>query len=208
MAEKELSTLQVILITGKNEFAEKGYSGASLRNIAREAGVTTGAFYGYFKSKSELFDALVGNAYNEFFEKYCRAQKEFADQPYEKQKASVGEISGECMVELLDYAYDNIDAFKLILCCSKGTKYECLIDNMVDIEVKATHNYIYVLRQMGKNVPDIDPVLEHILITGMFNAFFEMIIHDMPRDQAQEYLKEMRAFYTAGWFKIMGLEQP
>ena len=44
--EKELSTLQVILITGKNEFMEKGYSGASLRNIAREAGVTTGAFYG------------------------------------------------------------------------------------------------------------------------------------------------------------------
>lgn len=208
MAEKELSTLQVILITGKNEFAEKGYSGASLRNIAREAGVTTGAFYGYFKSKSELFDALVGNAYNEFLEKYCRAQKEFADQPYEKQAVSVGEISGACMVELLDYAYDNIDAFKLILCCSKGTKYERLIDEMVDVEVKATHDYIYVLRQMGKNVPDIDPVLEHILITGMFNAFFEMIIHDMPRNQAQEYLKEMRAFYTAGWFKIMGLEQP
>lgn len=28
----------------------------------------------------------------------------------------------------------------------------------------------------------------------------------MPRADAQEYLKEMRAFYTAGWFKIMGLE--
>lgn len=203
--EKELSTLQVILITGKNEFMEKGYSGASLRNIAREAGVTTGAFYGYFKSKAELFDALVSNAYHAFLERYCRAQKEFADQPYEKQAVSVGEISGECMVDLLNYAYDHIDAFKLILCCSKGTKYERLIDDMVDIEVNATHEYIKVLRSMGKNVPDIDPVLEHILITGMFNAFFEMIIHDMPRAQAQEYLKEMRAFYTAGWFKIMGL---
>ena len=117
----------------------------------------------------------------------------------------MGEISGECMVDLLNYAYDHIDAFKLILCCSKGTKYERLIDDMVDIEVNATHEYIKVLRSMGKNVPDIDPVLEHILITGMFNAFFEMIIHDMPRAQAQEYLKEMRAFYTAGWFKIMGL---
>lgn len=203
--EKELSTLQVILITGKNEFMEKGYSGASLRNIAREAGVTTGAFYGYFKSKAELFDALVSNAYHDFLERYCRAQKEFADQPYEKQAVSVGEISGECMVDLLNYAYDHIDAFKLILCCSKGTKYERLIDDIVDIEVNATHEYIKVLRSMGKNVPDIDPVLEHILITGMFNAFFEMIIHDMPRAQAQEYLKEMRAFYTAGWFKIMGL---
>lgn len=206
MQEKELSTLQVILITGKNEFLEKGYSGASLRNIAREAGVTTGAFYGYFKSKAELFDALVAEPYSEFLAIYNGAKKAFADQPYEKQAVSVGEISGECMVELLDYAYDHMDAFKLILCCSEGTKYERLIDDMVDIEVKATHDYIKVLRSMGKSVPNIDPVLEHILITGMFNAFFEMIIHEMPRADAQEYLKEMRAFYTAGWFKIMGLE--
>ena len=206
MQDKELSTLQVILITGKNEFLEKGYSGASLRNIAREAGVTTGAFYGYFKSKAELFDALVAEPYSEFLAIYNGAQKAFADQPYEKQAVSVGEISGECMVELLDYAYDHMDAFKLILCCSEGTKYERLIDDMVDIEVKATHDYIKVLRSMGKSVPNIDPVLEHILITGMFNAFFEMIIHEMPRADAQEYLNEMRAFYTAGWFKIMGLE--
>lgn len=206
MQDKELSTLQVILITGKNEFLEKGYSGASLRNIAREAGVTTGAFYGYFKSKAELFDALVAEPYSGFLAIYNGAQKAFADQPYEKQAVSVGEISGECMVELLDYAYDHMDAFKLILCCSEGTKYERLIDDMVDIEVKATHDYIKVLRSMGKSVPNIDPVLEHILITGMFNAFFEMIIHEMPRADAQEYLKEMRAFYTAGWFKIMGLE--
>ena len=206
MQDKELSTLQVILITGKNEFLEKGYSGASLRNIAREAGVTTGAFYGYFKSKAELFDALVVEPYSEFLAIYNGAQKAFADQPYEKQAVSVGEISGECMVELLDYAYDHMDAFKLILCCSEGTKYERLIDDMVDIEVKATHDYIKVLRSMGKSVPNIDPVLEHILITGMFNAFFEMFIHEMPRADAQEYLKEMRAFYTAGWFKIMGLE--
>lgn len=207
MTGKELSTLQVILITGKNEFLEKGYEGASLRNIAREAGVTTGAFYGYFKSKSELFDALVSEPYEQFLAIYCKAQTDFASQPYEKQITNMGEISGECMVHLLDFAYDNLDAFRLILCCSKGTRYESLVDDLVEIEVNATHKYINVLRATGSDVPDIDPVLEHILITGMFNAFFEMIIHNMPRAQAQVYLNELRAFYTAGWFKIMGQEQ-
>lgn len=206
MSEKELSTLQVILITGKNEFLEKGYAGASLRNIAREAGVTTGAFYGYFKSKGELFDALVKEQYDTFLAKYCRAQTDFAEQPDEKQLITMGEISGQCMEELLEYAYDHPDEFRLILCCSEGTKYAGLIDEMVDIEMQATHNYIKVLRRSGKKVPDIDPVLEHILITGMFNAFFEMIIHEMPRAQAEIYLKELRTFYTAGWFRIMGLE--
>lgn len=206
MSEKELSTLQVILITGKNEFLEKGYLGASLRNIAREAGVTTGAFYGYYKSKAELFDALVKEQYDTFLSVYCRAQTEFAGQPDEKQLVSVGEISGQCMEELLAYAYDHLDVFRLILCCSEGTKYAGLIDEMVDIEMQATHDYVKVLRRSGKAVPDIDPVLEHILITGMFNAFFEMIIHQMPREQAEVYLREMRTFYTAGWFRIMGFQ--
>lgn len=42
------------------------------------------------------------------------------------------------------------------------------------------------------------------MITGMFNTFFELIIHEMPLEEAKHYLKEMRAFYTAGWMKIMG----
>ncbi|MFQ7355450.1 MAG: TetR/AcrR family transcriptional regulator [Coprococcus phoceensis] len=40
-------------------FWKKGFQAASFRNIVKNAGVTTGAFYGYYKSKEELFEALV-----------------------------------------------------------------------------------------------------------------------------------------------------
>ena len=50
----------------------------------------------------------------------------------------------------------------------------------------------------------LDPTREHILVSGMFAAFFEMIIHDVPYERASEYLKKLRAFYTAGWKEIMG----
>ena len=75
---------------------------------------------------------------------------------------------------------------------------------MVEIEVTATHAYQKVLAELGRPSPRIDPQLEHILITGMFNAFFELVIHEMPLSDAENYLHEMRAFYTAGWMKIMG----
>ena len=42
------------------------------------------------------------------------------------------------------------------------------------------------------------------LITGMLHTFFELIIHEMPLKDAENYVREMRAFYTAGWMKIMG----
>lgn len=59
-------------------------------------------------------------------------------------------------------------------------------------------------QKLGHTVPPIDSRLEHILVTGMMNAYFEIIIHDMPMDDALQYLKELNAFYTTGWNKIMG----
>ena len=176
MSNEEKTTLQMILSAAIQEFLEKGFTSASLRNIAKKAGVTTGALYGYYDSKEDLFEALVGEHYNFLLERFCKAQKEFAEIPPEEQPNNLTSTSGECMYEMLLYAYEHLNEFKLILCCSEGTRFSKLIDER----------------------------LEHILITGMFNTFFELIIHEMPLEEAKHYLKEMRDFYTAGWMKIMG----
>ena len=192
MSEAGQTTLHLILSAAMQEFLEKGYKSASLRNIVKTAGVTTGAFYGYYDS------------YNFLLERFCKAQKEFAEIPPEEQPDNLSSTSGECMYEMLLYAYEHLNEFKLILCCSEGTRFSKLIDEMVEIETKGTHDYLSVLEKLGRPAPPIDERLEHILITGMFNTFFELIIHEMPLEEAKRYLKEMRAFYTAGWMKIMG----
>ena len=48
MESKAPDTLEKIQQTALDEFLEKGFLGASLRQIVKHAGVTTGAFYGYF----------------------------------------------------------------------------------------------------------------------------------------------------------------
>ena len=204
MTTKHLTTLERIHQAAKAEFLEKGFQSASLRNIVKSVGMTTGAFYGYYKSKEELFGTLVGKHYTHFINRYKDAQKEFAELPHQRQPEMMGEISGLCMFDMLHYAYEHLDEFKLILCCSEGTGFAGLIDEMVNIEIDATHTYLKVLEELGRPSPQIDPQLEHILITGMFHTFFELIIHEMPLPDAENYLREMRAFYTAGWMKIMG----
>ena len=195
MSNEEKTTLQMILSAAIQEFLEKGFTSASLRNIAKKAGVTTGALYGYYDSKEDLFEALVGEHYNFLLERFCKAQE---------QPNNLTSTPGECMYEMLLYAYEHLNEFKLILCCSEGTRFSKLIDEMVEIETKGTHDYLVVLEKIGRPAPPIDERLEHILITGMFNTFFELIIHEMPLEEAKHYLKEMRDFYTAGWMKIMG----
>lgn len=204
MSEAEQTTLDMIHAAAKTEFLEKGFKSASLRNIVKTAGVTTGAFYGYYDSKEALFEALVGKQYEAFMDCYCRAQEAFAKLPPVEQPDNMGEISEQCMHDMLLYAYENPEEFKLILCCSDGTRFAGMIDEMVEIEIKGTHDYQAVLEKLGYHSSRIDPRLEHILITGMFNAFFELIIHEMPLREAEEYLIELRDFYTAGWMKIMG----
>lgn len=197
------NTLEQIHIAAKKEFLEKGFKTASLRNIVKMAGVTTGAFYGYYKSKEELFGALVDDQYHYVMEHFCQAQNEFAELPAQEQSEHISEISGDCMLNVLCYAQEYPDEFHLLLCCSEGTRYAGMINEMVEIEVEATHRYQKSLDSIGSPSPEIDSMLEHMLATGMFNTFFEMIIHQMPMDQAEIYLKNMREFYTAGWMKIL-----
>ena len=88
---------------------EYGFKSASLRQIVKTAGVTLGAFYGYYDSKEELFEALVGEQYNHMMTCYRKAQIDFANLPPDEQPRRMSEISGECMHDMLLYAYDHLE---------------------------------------------------------------------------------------------------
>ena len=204
MSGSESGTLEAILSAAKAEFLEKGFKSASLRNIVKTAGVTTGAFYGYYKSKEELFNALAGRQYETVMKKFTEAQESFAGLPIEKQRDNMGKISGDCMEWITEYIYKNFDVFKLILTCSEGTRYENMIHDMVEIEVGATHRFAANMRRLGYPEYSVDPQLEHMLCSGLFSAYFELVVHDMPYEKAKGYVRDLRNFYTAGWQKIMG----
>ena len=204
MNESEATTLERIHAAAEKEFLEHGFQAASLRRIVKEAGVTTGAFYGYYASKAELYEALVGEVYTHMMTKFCEAQDKFASLPPEEQPEQMGDVSGDCLQDMLLYAYQHRNACKLLLTRSEGTRYAGMLDELARIEAMSTHDYLKVLERLGRPSPPIDEHLEHMIITGMFNTYFEMILHDLPLEKAKVYLKEMREFYTAGWAKIMG----
>ena len=204
MAKQIEGVYENIIACATKEFLNKGYADASLRTIATEAHTTTGSIYTRFGDKEGLFEAIVGKHYDKIIEMYKAAQDEFASLPEESQPDNMASISGNCMYDGLLYCYDNLDVFKLILLKSEGTTFSHMIVEMVKIEADATHKYLNVLKRLGKPSPKIDTKLEHMIITGMFNTYFELIIHEMPIEDAKLYLKEMREFYTAGWMKIMG----
>ncbi len=204
MSDAEKTTLENIHKAAKEEFLQKGFKSASLRNIVKTAGVTTGAFYGYFSSKEALFASVVEPHAAAVMGKFMTAQTNFADLPEEKQPSHMGKESSECIGWMIEYMYDNYEAFKILICRSEGTPYEAFVDSMVNIEVEYTFKYIDVLKGLGKDVPEIDKPLCHMIANGMFNGIFEVIRHDMPKEKAKEFVSRLCEFYIAGWTEIMG----
>ena len=205
MSNEESTTLKNILSAGKAEFLEKDFNSASLRNIVKTAGVTTGAFYGYFSGKEALFAALVEEHAKAIMNIFMSAQESFKELSDEEKINHMGVESRTSLNEIVDYIYEHFAEFKLIICKSEGTSYENFIHNMVEIEVEETYQFIDALRSQGKRVPNIEKAVCHMIVSGMFSGIFELIEHDMKKENAKKYVSEFQDFYIAGWSKILGL---
>ena len=204
MNQENFPTRNQIQQAAVHEFLEKGFRGAALRQIVKNAGVTTGAFYGYFSSKEALFASIVEPHAAAIMGRFMEAQTSFAELPEAEQPRHMGVESSACVDWMVDYMYQHPEPVKLLLCCAEGTSYEHFVHTMVEVEVEATEQYIQVLRKLGRDVPVLDRQFCHIIASGMFNALFEVVVHDMPYEQAKVYIRQLRIFYTAGWLQLMG----
>ena len=196
-------TKQKIQAAALAEFLDKGFLGASLRQIVKNAGVTTGAFYGYFSSKEALFASIVEPHAAALMGRFMEAQTSFAELPETEQPGHMGQESADYVHWMVDYICQNHEPVKLLLTKAEGTSYEHFVHNMVEVEVEYTLRYMEVLRRLGQNVTELSRSLCHIIASGMFNGLFEIVVHDMPREQAMRDVDQFRAFYTSGWLALM-----
>ncbi len=192
-------TKKKIREVGKREFLKHGFKDASLNHIVAEAGFTKGAFYGYYADKAALFEDLVSAAAEGLVHQFKAAQEAHFDLIPENQAAQSRELSTQYLRHFLGYIYEHFDAFKLILCCADGTKYENYIHNLVELDVTRTEQYFTALRNQGKLKGAASPELHHMITSAYFTAVFETVVHDMPREKAIEYIEELAVFFNSGW---------
>ena len=196
-------TQKRILEVGKREFLEKGFKDASLRAIVKEAGFTKGAFYGYYNSKEALFDALVAPAADELIAQFKQAQQAHYELVTEDKAEQSQDLSTSYLNYFINYIYDHFDSFKLVICCSEGTRYANYIHELVELEVDQTEDYYQQLRQLGKLEGTVNRDLHHMITSAYFTAVFETVAHDMTREQAIGYVNELAVFFNCGWSGLL-----
>lgn len=183
------------------EFAEKGFRGASLRNIVKQAGVTTGAFYGYYNSKEELFDALVGEHAQKLTEIFVSGQTRLLEAIRSGSREDFKSINAGRLAAMAETACEKSDVTRLLLLCADGTKYENFVHCMAEAETQATCRLRAELRFGGAK--QLDPYFEHIILSGMISSLFEPVIHGAARERCLRLAQELSEFYGSGLCSLM-----
>ena len=203
MSESAAETKAKIIESAKKEFLEKGFMNASLRTIAANAGVTTGAMYRHFKDKDALFCALVDNAI-EITTQAVMAADVIAHQ---KELDPVGEehhkAENKILTDLLNYIYSDFDAFTLLLTKSAGSTHEKFLEEMCELYSEnclKTFKYLY---KQGFSKYNPDAMTVHVIASSLINAFAELILHKIPKRNAVKFIENIRNFFHYGTMHIM-----
>ena len=206
MSTKAEDTEKNILNTARKHFLKDGFSGASLRNIVKDAGLTTGAFYKYYPTKEALFDALTDPYIEHIYQIYDRVVEDFEKLSAKEQTSNMSDTSGDGMDQMIDYIYEHYDNFRLLLKCGDSGKFETFIHNMVDREMRSSLEYVKKMKEDGIEIPIVGESLMHMIYTGFFSSIFQIIEHDIDKEIAKRNVHKLREFNTGGLERLWNVK--
>lgn len=204
MAKQIEGVAERIIAAAKSEFLEKGYMDASLRTIAAAADTSTNSIYVRFGDKEGLFSAIVEPVLSEMIERFIRIQERFHCMSPEDQAHQMPKYADGGTSELIDYMYEHLDEFRLLLDSSYGTRFHNFVDELVRIEVEYTYKYMEAVGCTDKFGDAVTEKLLHIVTTSRFESIFEIIRHGMSREEAYEYIGLLSRYHRTGFLEIFG----
>ena len=200
---QDLGTLDRILACGKDCFLKYTFKSAPLRKIVAAAGVTTGAFYGYFANKEELFYALTDETARGLMELLDSVASDMnAFSPEEKVfKMCSAYISR--IPEIVDYLLEHRDTMRLIISCSQGTKYENFFSNL---QRRNESNISQSASDASVSVRNIHPLSVDtmgLLMDGYFSILAKLILDETDRETIIRCMAEVAKVYEIGILALM-----
>ena len=186
------------------EFLEYGFKDASMRRIAEACGMSASGLYKHFPSKEDMFSALVEPTVEGFF----NLQKELESAYYadiESCKPEESWSNKNETVVAMEYIYDHLDEFRLLICKSQGTRYENFAHDLAKLEEKVTLKYMNELKKNGIPINDVRKKEFHLLTTVSVEAVFQAVIHNFSRKEAMHYAETLEGFFEPAWKALFGL---
>ena len=196
-------TRQHLLECAKKEFLEKGYMKASLRNICKEAGVTTGALYFFFKDKEDLLAALVEEPLQQL---YVVMEEHYATEMRNETQVAQLELADnrdlEASREIIRRMYENRDVFLLLLTKSQGSRFENCLDEVVDISEQQYRRLCDMVTD-ATGRPRVDDYMTHWMAHIMVDTFVHLFLHEEEESVALKHVDALTRYLIRGWMGMV-----
>lgn len=201
MRQETQGVTENLIKNATEEFLEKGFMKASLRNISAKSGVSTNSIYTRFKDKEGLFKAIVKDAADGLMTVYLDSIQKAKESTNLIEASQEG---GEGTNIVLDYVYQHFVEFKLIFCCSIGTGYEDYLDRLGEIEESY---YLEFVKKYSQNELTVDPFFIHVFCRAGWQTIYEVVAHNRTYKEAQSFMNSTVLFNRAGWKAVMGINE-
>ena len=76
------------------------------------------------------------------------------------------------------------------------------VEHLVDIETDYTYKYMEAVGLKFKEGRPLTKDFMHIMNTALFESFFEVVRHNMSKEEAMEYIDLLEKYHSAGWSVI------
>ncbi|MCR5715680.1 MAG: TetR/AcrR family transcriptional regulator, partial [Lachnospiraceae bacterium] len=106
----------------------------------------------------------------------------------------------------LEFIFAHYDGLKLLICCSKGSAYESFEEQMIEYEEAGDKRYYEILKASGRNVKEISDLQWHMLATAYVHLIFEIVRHDMSREEAIKHMRFVSELLYPGWKDIYDIK--
>lgn len=204
--DKKSDTKELLLQCAKKEFLEKGYMKASLRSICKQAGVTTGALYFFFKDKEDLFAALVEESFQKLLrvvEQHYKEESDVIEEDFPVEDAY--DMNVDAVKQVVDLLYQYHDVFYLLVVKSHGSKFETCLEQLVEI---SEQHYKKLASNMEKQNQGqvIQPYMLHWIAHMQTEFFVQILIHNIPKEEVMKNIDAMIRYSTYGWFGMLQKE--
>lgn len=160
------STKDKIVDAALKMFSEKGYLGATTKELAREAGIAEVTLFRHFPSKEQLFEEVLNT--NSFHSTMKIMIPEIKEMPYEEALF----VIAAKFIETLTLRKDMV-----IIMHSEMRRYPEKIHNIyhsfIDESIKIVSSYFQALQKEG-TLRDFSPEFGARAFMGMFFSFFNM----------------------------------
>lgn len=200
MPKEKGSTTKKIIQSAREEFLAFGYEKASLNRVSARVGITTAGLYRHFRNKEDMFYFLVKDTLNDF------DQLTGQDQQLMEVETDYNPFDSDWAKFWVDFIFDHYEGVKLLICCSKGSVFETFEDDAIQKEAESNKQYAEILCHTGKMTRNISDLQWHVLATTYVHLIFEIVRHDMTREEAFAHMNFVSELIFPGWMGIFGLK--